>query len=167
MLQVSETILRFTQGNNCVCNKFLSRLREIRSHFESSEYFKNHEIIGSSLLFLYDKDNQANIWMIDFAKTISIKDGKLNHRSEWRLGNHEDGYLIGLDNLIQIFEELCSRNTTSNSVNCNDNNPPSEAKQWERISKDCIKSSLSCILFCKDNYSIFGRLCPSAESFDP
>lgn len=45
--------------------------------------------------------------MIDFAKTVSVPDNvNIDHNSAWKVGNHEDGYLIGLDNLISIFESL-------------------------------------------------------------
>lgn len=36
----------------------------------------------------------------------------ITHINEWIVGNHEDGYLIGINNLIQIFEELLVDNTT-------------------------------------------------------
>ena len=39
--------------------------------------------------------------MIDFAKTLSV-DKELTHREPWVVGNHEDGYLTGLDNLIEV-----------------------------------------------------------------
>lgn len=51
---------------------------------------------------MYDHD-KTSAWMIDFAKTIPVDNGlKLDHRSPWRIGNHEDGYLGGLDNLIMV-----------------------------------------------------------------
>jgi 1D-myo-inositol-triphosphate 3-kinase len=60
------------------------------------------QVVGSSLLFMYD-ENKASAWMIDFAKSQPILDGKsVDHRSAWKMGNHEDGYLLGLDNLIQV-----------------------------------------------------------------
>lgn len=46
--------------------------------------------------------------MIDFAKTCPLPEGieSISHDKEWMVGNHEDGYLIGLSNLIKIFEEI-------------------------------------------------------------
>lgn len=35
----------------------------------------------------------------------------ITHMNEWIVGNHEDGYLLGINNLIQIFEELLVDNT--------------------------------------------------------
>ena len=45
--------------------------------------------------------------MIDFAKTSPL-DGarRLTHRVPWELGNREDGYLRGLDSLVEIFSAL-------------------------------------------------------------
>lgn len=73
-----------------------------------SDFFQTHEVIGSSLLFVHDR-TQASIWLIDFAKTVSLPaSANITHMSEWIVGNHEDGYLIGINNLIQIFEEILS-----------------------------------------------------------
>ncbi len=53
--------------------------------------------------------------MIDFAKTLPVAssddDGgssdapprTLTHRAPWENGNHEDGYLVGLDSVISIM----------------------------------------------------------------
>ncbi len=66
-------------------------------------------MIGSSLLFVHDEKN-ASVWLIDFAKTIILpSDVKIDHASEWIVGNHEDGYLIGLNNLIDVFVEMTKR----------------------------------------------------------
>ncbi|KAG0714087.1 Inositol-trisphosphate 3-kinase A [Chionoecetes opilio] len=63
-------------------------------------------LIGSSLLFVHN-DTSALVRMIDFAKTVPLPQGVgITHRSPWSEGTHEDGYLLGLDKLIDIFTAL-------------------------------------------------------------
>ena len=72
------------------------------------------EVVGSSLLFVYDEDDGGpppSCWMIDFAKTMQVDAAAvpppgLTHRAKWELGNHEDGYLSGLDSLIDVWGAL-------------------------------------------------------------
>lgn len=47
--------------------QLLNRLECLKSKFKESEFFKSHEIVGSSLLIVYD-DNKINVWLIDLAK---------------------------------------------------------------------------------------------------
>ena len=60
----------------------------------------------------FDRDakgvEKADVKMIDFAKTGFVAEGSLDHRTAWVLGNHEEGYLTGLDSLISTMEELSS-----------------------------------------------------------
>lgn len=86
--------------------RYLERLKNIRATLQESHFFRTHELIGSSLLFVHDK-RKASIWMIDFAKTVPVPDNvNIDHNSTWKVGNHEDGYLIGLDSIVSIFESL-------------------------------------------------------------
>lgn len=85
-------------------------MRAIRATLAVSEFFQTHEVIGSSLLFVHDQAH-ASVWLIDFAKTVALPPQmSIDHYSAWKVGNHEDGYLIGINNLIDIFVELHAAN---------------------------------------------------------
>lgn len=65
------------------------------------------QVVGSSLLFVHDASGKARVWMIDFGKTVPLQPPQtLDHRTPWVEGNREDGYLLGLDNLIDIFGRM-------------------------------------------------------------
>ncbi|KAF7269124.1 hypothetical protein GWI33_017814, partial [Rhynchophorus ferrugineus] len=101
--QIMSAFIRFTEGFPHAVPKYIQRLKAIKATLEQSKFFETHEVIGSSLLFVHDRYN-ANVWLIDFAKTIKLpNDIKINHNSKWKVGNHEDGYLIGITNIIKIF----------------------------------------------------------------
>ncbi|XP_059621822.1 inositol-trisphosphate 3-kinase B isoform X1 [Phlebotomus argentipes] len=107
--QILQSFRDFTEIFSHAVPKYIQRLKAIRATLECSEFFKTHEVIGSSLLFVHDR-TQASIWLIDFAKTIALPPNvTIDHNSKWKVGNHEDGYLIGINNLIDIFTELQSQ----------------------------------------------------------
>ncbi|XP_070490926.1 inositol-trisphosphate 3-kinase A-like [Chironomus tepperi] len=100
---IVEMFKEFIKGYPFALRKYIQRLKAIRATLEHSEFFKSHEIIGSSLLFVHDRSN-ASCWLIDFAKTGNLPDDiKITHKKNWEVGNHEDGYLIGLNNIIELF----------------------------------------------------------------
>merc|ERR1712056_165529 len=67
----------------------------LKEAMEQSSFFRTHEFVGASLLFIVDETN-ARVRMIDFAKTKLLPDGiTINHTSKWEEGNHEDGALFG------------------------------------------------------------------------
>ncbi|XP_064465964.1 inositol-trisphosphate 3-kinase homolog isoform X2 [Ornithodoros turicata] len=106
--QVTAVMKKFLGNNPHVRKQLLERFKTLRQKIESSKFLMKHEVIGSSLLIIHD-GWKAGVWMIDFAKTVPIPEGKsVSHRSSWVLGNHEDGYLTGLDNLISVVESCSS-----------------------------------------------------------
>lgn len=104
--QIIEAFREFTEGFPHALPKYIQRLKAIRATLSYSDFFKRHEVIGSSLLFVHDRHN-ASVWLIDFAKTVTLPDKvDITHENKWKVGNHEDGYLIGINNLIDIFQEV-------------------------------------------------------------
>ncbi|XP_054270172.1 inositol-trisphosphate 3-kinase homolog isoform X2 [Macrosteles quadrilineatus] len=104
--QVLDAISLFLGNREDVRQRLLVRLNEIRTKLESSKYFKQHEVVGSSLLLMYD-DSKVGAWLIDFAKTRPVPTNMtVNHRSAWSPGNHEEGFLYGLDQLIRVLEKV-------------------------------------------------------------
>lgn len=102
--QLAATIARFFGDDERARRAIAARLREIRELFERSEFFRTHEIVGSSIFIIYD-DERVGAWLIDFAKTRRVpQDVVVNHRATWSQGNHEEGFLYGLDRLINIIE---------------------------------------------------------------
>ncbi|XP_058129440.1 inositol-trisphosphate 3-kinase A-like isoform X2 [Anopheles ziemanni] len=109
--QICDAFREFTEGFPHAMPKYIQRLKAIRATLEYSEFFKGHEVIGSSLLFVHDR-HKASVWLIDFAKTVNLPENvTITHDSKWKVGNHEDGYLIGINNLIEIFSEVHDRQT--------------------------------------------------------
>ncbi|XP_038215908.1 inositol-trisphosphate 3-kinase homolog isoform X2 [Zerene cesonia] len=101
---LAATVARFLGDDERARRAIASRLREIRELFEKSEFFRTHEIVGSSIFIIYDNE-RVGAWLIDFAKTRRVPEGlKVTHREPWEQGNHEEGFLYGLDRLIETIE---------------------------------------------------------------
>lgn len=103
---VDKVFTAFIGNDEKIRRKYVRRLKAIRATLESSPFFHSHEVVGSSLLFVHDAFGKASVWMIDFGKTVPLQDGMwLDHRKPWQEGNHEDGYLWGLDNMVDIWAQ--------------------------------------------------------------
>ena len=95
----------FLPASKKTVNSILERLCDLQKILLRSEFFRQHEIVGSSLLIIYD-NQKAGVWMIDFAKSLPLQHPtRIDHVSQWSYGNHEDGYLFGINNLISILKE--------------------------------------------------------------
>ncbi|KAK2827418.1 hypothetical protein Q7C36_018344 [Tachysurus vachellii] len=105
--EVVQALDDFVDSNVLLLTNYQQRLKELRLVLEKSDFFKTHEVVGSSLLFVHDQSGRAGVWMIDFGKTVSVPPPlTLDHRSPWVEGNREDGYLWGLDNFIDILTDM-------------------------------------------------------------
>ncbi|KAJ8280736.1 hypothetical protein GJAV_G00058390 [Gymnothorax javanicus] len=105
--QVMQALRDFVGGNTQILKSYLQRLEHLRRELENSPFFRTHEVVGSSLLFVHDRSGRARVWMIDFGKTVALPPPlRLDHCTPWVEGNREDGYLWGLDNLIDILNAM-------------------------------------------------------------
>jgi len=89
-------------------NNTLQRLRDLRAAMMASDIVRSNEFVGCSLLFVADaRGPRANVYLIDFAHTTPLPAGmRIDHRSQWKPGNHEDGILLGMDNAIICWEKV-------------------------------------------------------------
>ncbi|XP_061582325.1 inositol-trisphosphate 3-kinase A [Cololabis saira] len=108
LAQVTDALLFFTRSQLDTLNAYQSRLLALKDALRSSSFFRTHEVIGSSLLFVHDH-SKASVWMIDFGKTSPLPDTKeLQHNVPWAEGSREDGYLIGLASLTTALSQAIS-----------------------------------------------------------
>uniref|UniRef100_A0A3Q0T4S8 Kinase n=1 Tax=Amphilophus citrinellus TaxID=61819 RepID=A0A3Q0T4S8_AMPCI len=95
-----------------------SRLLALNDALKNSPFFRTHEVIGSSLLFVHDH-SKASVWMIDFGKTTPLPDSwELRHNVPWSEGSREDGYLIGLTSLITSLAQAISMASWQQEEDC-------------------------------------------------
>ncbi|XP_075693316.1 inositol-trisphosphate 3-kinase B-like [Rhinoderma darwinii] len=104
--KIMETFVIFTKGRKDILAAYLDRLENMQAALQNSQFFHTHEVIGSSLLFVHDRRGFSNVWMIDFGKTTPAPSHiNLRHDVPWQPGTHEDGYLLGLKNLIASIQD--------------------------------------------------------------
>ncbi|CAN9502107.1 unnamed protein product [Ophioblennius macclurei] len=114
---VIKVFMDFVGGSRTITASYLNRLAEIQKALKISEFFKRHEVIGSSLLFIHDHTGKAQVWMIDFGKTTALPEGQtLKHDVPWQEGNREDGYLLGLENLIHTLQSVSAEGTSQETT---------------------------------------------------
>ena len=79
--------------------------RRLTQKTPKSEWFFQHEMICTSLLVILS-DNGHILKMIDFGKTKKHSSKRISHNKKWTRGSNEDGFLIGLENLISVWSGL-------------------------------------------------------------
>ncbi|XP_071387017.1 inositol-trisphosphate 3-kinase A-like [Centroberyx affinis] len=110
LAQATEALLFFTRSQLHILKAYHSRLQALSDALKDSAFFRTHEVIGSSLLFVHDDSSKANVWMIDFGKTTPVPDtGELRHNVPWDEGSREDGYLIGLASLTSSLSQAITK----------------------------------------------------------
>lgn len=80
---------------------FIEKLRELLAWFEKNAQFS---FVGTSLLLLYDGKHHHEIDGATHTPRVDVKVIDFAHVD--RLGKVDEGYIFGLKNLIQIFEQI-------------------------------------------------------------
>eukprot|EP00392_Amoebophrya_sp_AT5.2_P006391 g6403.t1 len=80
-------------------------LQALRTDIKLSPFAQTHEFIGTSLLLIADRNGKCSISLIDLAKTQRLPDHvkQISHYKPWENGNHEDGILFGIDNMLDTW----------------------------------------------------------------
>ncbi|ROT73372.1 hypothetical protein C7M84_008209 [Penaeus vannamei] len=79
--QVLASLNSFLQGYPHAASRYVQQLKSIKATLEASAFFKTHELIGSSLLFVHN-ESSASVKLIDFAKTIPLPENvEITHES--------------------------------------------------------------------------------------
>ncbi|KAK5896944.1 hypothetical protein CesoFtcFv8_010054 [Champsocephalus esox] len=119
LAKVTEAMLYFTRSQLDILKAYHSRLLALSEALKNSLFFRSHEVIGSSLLFVHDHSSKASVWMIDFGKTTPLPDRlELRHNIPWAEGSREDGYLIGLTSLIASLSQAISVASSQQEDSC-------------------------------------------------
>jgi 1D-myo-inositol-triphosphate 3-kinase len=117
---VLRELTRFVCASRPLAAAFAARLRALRCALEAdAAFFPRYSLLRSSLLCTYDKravetatlsapgPPVVGVHMIDFSSSEQARPGeRLSHRAPWEPGNGEDGYLLGVDNLIKMFDKV-------------------------------------------------------------
>ncbi|XP_019847346.2 inositol-trisphosphate 3-kinase A isoform X3 [Bactrocera dorsalis] len=141
--QIKQAFREFVNGFQHAMPRYIHRLQAIRATLECSDFFQTHEVIGSSLLFVHDHYH-ASVWLIDFAKTVGLPENqKIDHRSTWTVGNHEDGYLIGINNLIDIFTELDAEMAVETSLTPSSASSSASLSPKRNLSESALEDTAS------------------------
>lgn len=84
----------------------LQKLSALHNALEASDWFAQYEFIGTSILLAYDlkSPEKAGLWLIDFAR-VDKAPNRLTHTVPWTPGSHEDGFLLGVRNLLTLWKE--------------------------------------------------------------
>jgi len=90
-----------------VAQQVKARLVHMLEAMKASHFVEAHEFIGSSILVVADGHGRSGVYWIDFAKTYKAPGG-LTHACSWKPGNHEDGIIRGMDNLIKAWDKVIS-----------------------------------------------------------
>eukprot|EP00041_Stephanoeca_diplocostata_P005487 m.62764 g.62764 ORF g.62764 m.62764 type:complete len:124 (-) comp15813_c1_seq1:367-738(-) len=107
--ELKERFMTVIEGRLDVRDKIVVELTKLLTNIRSStSFFPRYEIIGSSILHVVGATGTVSTTMLDLGKTVKSKQ-VLKHDldvSSTPPGSEEEGYLVGLQNLIKVWESL-------------------------------------------------------------
>ena len=111
---IAASFVAFLQSDAELAATFAQKVQALHAALARSSFFAKHVLLRSTLLFVYDdaaRTEHMELKMMNFGSSYAISDGAaaLTHKSVWdgRPASHEDGYLLGVENLERILKTVC------------------------------------------------------------
>ncbi|KOO20850.1 calcium calmodulin-dependent protein kinase kinase 1 [Chrysochromulina tobinii] len=113
---VSAAIAKFVQHDTQIANALFLKLKTLLNALQQSKFFPKHAFLRTTLLFVYDDANRANVQIriMNFSAAYALPEGEaVSHDVPWdsTAECHEDGYLIGVHSLVRIMTVLSESQT--------------------------------------------------------
>eukprot|EP00746_Dinoflagellata_sp_MGD_P090672 gnl/MRDRNA2_/MRDRNA2_35828_c0_seq1.p1 gnl/MRDRNA2_/MRDRNA2_35828_c0~~gnl/MRDRNA2_/MRDRNA2_35828_c0_seq1.p1 ORF type:complete len:453 (+),score=69.84 gnl/MRDRNA2_/MRDRNA2_35828_c0_seq1:164-1522(+) len=95
-----------------LASEVVAQVSQHKTNCMTSNFFSFHSFVGCSLLIVVEScigkaPPKACVRIIDLAKTSKVPDEvKIDHMRDWAPGNHEDGLLKGLENVVDCWTEV-------------------------------------------------------------
>jgi len=105
---VRRNFRRVCRDDMRIREAIVEQLRTIEAKLRRSTFFAEHEVVGSSILHVVGSEGTVACKLLDFGKTVPAKQ-RLTHDVDVTLvpnTSQEEGYLIGLQALISVWESL-------------------------------------------------------------
>jgi len=111
---VAGMISTFVQHDADLAAAFLLKLETFAATLERSDFFATHCFLRTTLLFVYDdaaRRAKVELKITNVGQSYALPDGvRIRHVDAWdgTPDCHEDGYMVGVQSLIRIMNDIAT-----------------------------------------------------------